>query len=81
MAAPDATVLSDGEECGIPARDLVPGDIVDLHTGDKVPGDGRMFEAVNLQADEAALTGESVPVENKASRSTDELTRWGTGPT
>ncbi|MBM3125202.1 MAG: HAD-IC family P-type ATPase, partial [Chloroflexi bacterium] len=63
MAAPTATVLRDGEEVKIPARDLVPGDVILLHTGDRVPADARLLEAVNLQVDEAALTGESVPVE------------------
>ncbi len=63
MAAPTATVLRDGEEVEIPARDLVPGDVILLHTGDRVPADARLIEAVNLQVEEAALTGESVPVE------------------
>jgi Ca2+-transporting ATPase len=63
MAAPTATVLRDGEEVELPARDLVPGDLVLLRAGDKVPADGRLIEAVNLQIEEAALTGESVPVE------------------
>mgnify|MGYP000032390330 CR=1 FL=1 len=63
MAAPTATVLRDGQEVEAPARDLVPGDVVLLRAGDKVPADVRLIEAVNLQVDEAALTGESVPVE------------------
>lgn len=63
MAAPTATALRDGEEQDIPARDLVPGDIVLLRAGDKVPADARLVEAVNLQVEEAALTGESLPVE------------------
>ncbi|CAG1008359.1 H+-transporting ATPase [Anaerolineales bacterium] len=63
MAAPTAAVLRDGVEVKIPAKDLVPGDVVILHTGDRVPADGRLLEAVNLQVEEAALTGESVPVE------------------
>jgi Ca2+-transporting ATPase len=66
MAAPTATVLRDGEEVEIPARDLVPGDIILLHAGDKIPADARLIEAVNLQIEEAALTGESVPVEKQA---------------
>ena len=63
MAAPTATVLRDGEESDVPARDLVPGDVVVLRAGNRVPGDARLIEAVNLQIQEAALTGESVPVE------------------
>src|SRR4030042_2592299 len=63
MAAPTATVLRDGVEVKIPARDLIPGDVILLHTGDRIPADARLLEAVNLQVDEAALTGESIPVE------------------
>jgi len=63
MAAPTASVLRDGTEVKIPARDLVPGDVILLHTGDRMPADARLLEAVNLQIEEAALTGESVPVE------------------
>ncbi|WP_322494252.1 cation-translocating P-type ATPase [Chloroflexus sp.] len=63
LAAPNATVLRDGVEQAIPARDLVPGDVVLLHAGDRVPADLRLIEAVNLQIEEAALTGESLPVE------------------
>ncbi len=63
MAAPHAHVIRDGRESPVPARDLVPGDVVLLHAGDRVPADGRLVEAINLQIDEAALTGESVPVD------------------
>jgi Ca2+-transporting ATPase len=63
MAAPTATVLRDGNEVEVPARDLVPGDVILLHTGDRIPADARLLEAINLQVEEAALTGESVPVE------------------
>src|SRR3990172_6190384 len=66
MAAPTATVLRDGEEVELPARDLVPGDVTLLRAGDKTPADVRLIEAVNLQIEEAALTGESVPVEKHA---------------
>jgi Ca2+-transporting ATPase len=63
MAAPTATVFRDNKETEIPARDLVPGDVILLRAGDKVPADVRLSEAVNLKIEEAALTGESVPVE------------------
>ena len=63
MAAPTASVLRDGVEVKIPARELVPGDVILLHTGDRMPADARLLEAVNLQIEEAALTGESVAVE------------------
>jgi Ca2+-transporting ATPase len=63
MAAPTASVLRDNKEVEVPARELVPGDIVLLRTGDRIPADARVIEAVNLKADEASLTGESTPVE------------------
>ncbi|MDO8582180.1 MAG: cation-translocating P-type ATPase [bacterium] len=63
MAAPMATVLRDGEEEEIFAHDVVPGDVLLLKAGDKVPADARMIEVVNLKADEGVLTGESVSVE------------------
>jgi Ca2+-transporting ATPase len=62
MAAPTVAVIRDGQEIRIPARELVPGDVILLHAGDKVAADVRLIESVNLQVDEAALTGESVPV-------------------
>ena len=63
MAAPTATVLRDGVEIKIPALELVPGDVILLHTGDRIPADARLLESVNIHVDEAVLTGESVPVE------------------
>jgi Ca2+-transporting ATPase len=63
MTAPTATVVRDGEEVRIPARELVPGDVILLSTGDRIPADARLIEAINLQVEESALTGESVPVE------------------
>jgi Ca2+-transporting ATPase len=62
MAAPTAKVLRDGIETHIPARELVPGDIFLLHAGDRIPADARLMESINLQVEEAALTGESNPV-------------------
>ncbi|MFL6292391.1 MAG: cation-translocating P-type ATPase [Thermoanaerobaculia bacterium] len=66
MAAPTAKVLRDGAQQEIPARDLVPGDLLVLGAGDRVPADSRVIEAANLQVEEAALTGESLPVEKTA---------------
>ncbi|MDD5041445.1 MAG: HAD-IC family P-type ATPase [Candidatus Peribacteraceae bacterium] len=62
MAAPLATVLRGGEEKDIPAKDIVPGDVISLIAGNRIPADGRVMKSVNLHADEASLTGESVPV-------------------
>jgi P-type Ca2+ transporter type 2C len=66
MAAPTAKVLRDGTQKEIPARELVQGDLLFLGAGDRVPADARMIEAVNLQSEEAALTGESLPVAKTA---------------
>jgi Ca2+-transporting ATPase len=65
MAAPIAIAIRDGQEAQLPARELVPGDVILLKAGDKVPADCRLIEAHNLHADEAPLTGESVPVEKQ----------------
>ena len=62
MLAPRAAVLRDGRRLGVDGADLVPGDIVLLEAGDKVPADLRLIEARSLAAQEAILTGESVPV-------------------
>jgi Ca2+-transporting ATPase len=59
LLSPRARVLRDGEDWEIDAARLVPGDIVLLRTGDRVPADLRLLEAVNLRADESLLTGES----------------------
>ncbi|MFH0824994.1 MAG: cation-translocating P-type ATPase [Pseudomonadota bacterium] len=72
MAAPNATVIRDGSHSVIPSRELVPGDIVVLEAGNFVPADVRLVEAVNLRIEEAALTGESVPVEKDAEAALEE---------
>lgn len=63
MAAPKARVRRDNTVKIIPARDVVPGDIVLLESGDKVPADARLLEVTNLKVNEATLTGESMPVD------------------
>ncbi|HEY5983689.1 MAG TPA: cation-translocating P-type ATPase, partial [Anaerolineales bacterium] len=66
LAAPEAHVMRDGRRTVIPARDLVPGDIVYLEAGNFVPADMRLLEAVNLRIEEASLTGESLPVKKNS---------------
>ena len=66
MAAPEAHLLRDGRRIMLPARELVPGDIVFLEAGNFIPADLRLIEAVNLRIEEAALTGESVAIQKNA---------------
>ncbi len=71
MLTLSTTVLREGQKVVLPAEQLVPGDVVLLQGGDKVPADMRLFDTKNLQIDEASLTGESVP----AAKSSDILTQ------
>ena len=64
--APTATALRDGKWVEIPRRDLVPGDMIRLVAGDLVPADARLVQATDLHVQQAALTGESLPVEKSA---------------
>jgi Ca2+-transporting ATPase len=63
LSAPVATVIRGGKPQQIPARELVPGDVIVLEAGTNIPADARLLEVANLRCEEAALTGESVPVE------------------
>ena len=63
-----AKVIRDGKVNVIPSKELVPGDIVVLDTGDYIPADLRIIEAINLKSQESSLTGESVPVEKQANK-------------
>lgn len=65
MSTPNANVLRDGHISSVKSTDLVPGDIVMLEAGDVVPADLRLIEVASLKIEEAALTGESVPVEKE----------------
>lgn len=71
MAVPIAKVLRDGYEIEISSENVVPGDIVILKMGDRVPADARLLESVNLSLDEASLTGESVPVDKQTGALTE----------
>jgi Ca2+-transporting ATPase len=62
LTTPKARVLREGRDMQIPARELVPGDILLLEAGDRMAADGRLFEVVDLSMDESVLTGESTPV-------------------
>lgn len=69
MAAPTSTVFRDGVEVEVPANEIVPGDVVLIRSGDRIPADARLIESHSLKIEESALTGESVPVE----KSTEKL--------
>jgi Ca2+-transporting ATPase len=62
LAAPESTVIRDGERQRVAADDIVPGDVILVEAGDKIPADARIVEEANLHTDEAPLTGESMPV-------------------
>ncbi|MFX1319698.1 MAG: calcium-translocating P-type ATPase, SERCA-type [Promethearchaeota archaeon] len=68
MAAPQAHVLRDGEPINIPATEVVPGDILRLEMGDRLPADARLVESHNIHTDESSLTGESMPVKKIANK-------------
>ena len=63
MTAPSARVVRGGKNLDVPAVKLVPGDLIFLEEGDKIPADCRLVSAADLAIEEAALTGESMPVE------------------
>lgn len=71
LTAPTATVMRDGLQMKVPASHLVPGDVVLIESGDRVPADIRIIDAQGLHVEESALTGESVPV-LKGSKALDE---------
>jgi len=73
LTAPRARVIRDGREAIITAREVVPGDVTVLESGDRVPADGRLIEVVDMKTDEAVLTGESTPC-NKETGSLGEKT-------
>lgn len=68
LSSPKANVIRGGKKVIVPSEELVPGDILLLHTGDLVPADARLIESYNLKAEESSLTGESLPVEKDASK-------------
>ncbi|KAB8072501.1 hypothetical protein BDV29DRAFT_177305 [Aspergillus leporis] len=76
LSSPTGVVSRDGQTFSIPSTDIVPGDMVELRTGDTVPADVRLVEAVNFETDEALLTGESLPVQKEC----DSTFQEDTGP-
>lgn len=74
LSAPTASVLRDGIHATIPAKELVPGDILFLETGCFIPADTRLISTINLKVDESSLTGESTPVKKEADLILKELT-------
>ncbi len=79
MTTQSARVLRGGKVTEIPSTEIVPGDIILLDAGDMVQADGRIIESTSLQADESALTGESLPVD-KSPVSSPKIPRWPSGP-
>lgn len=77
MASPTAVVIRDGMTTSIPSPEVVPGDIVVIEAGMVIPADVRLTEVARLKVEEAALTGESVPVEKLTSPLSDEMIPLG----
>ncbi len=73
MLTPMITVLRGGQELEAPSKDLVPGDVLVLEAGDKIPADARLVEIHSVQCDEAPLTGESVPVGKELALSAEDV--------
>jgi len=76
LSSPTAVAVRDGKAESVSTQEIVPGDLVELKTGDTIPADIRVVEAVNFETDEALLTGESLPVRKAA----DDIFEDKTGP-
>ncbi|GAB7353170.1 hypothetical protein MBLNU459_g3700t2 [Dothideomycetes sp. NU459] len=77
LSSPTASAVRDGKTVSVPTAEIVPGDMVEMKTGDTIPADVRLIEAVNFETDEALLTGESLPVRKEADSVFDEDTGPG----
>lgn len=77
LTAPTATVRRDGKVEHVAARELVPGDVVVLEGGDRVPADGRILSSAGLDVEESSLTGESVPAGKQANTYVDPVSALG----
>lgn len=76
LSSPTAQAVRDGQSISVPTVEIVPGDLVELKTGDTIPADVRLIDPVNFETDEALLTGESLPVRKNA----NEIFEESTGP-
>ncbi|KAL8952947.1 MAG: hypothetical protein Q9222_001166 [Ikaeria aurantiellina] len=72
LSSPTANAIRDGQNISVPTVEIVPGDLVEMKTGDTVPADVRLIEAINFETDEALLTGESLPVRKNATEQLDD---------
>lgn len=77
LSSPSATVVRDGHTDTVPSGEVVPGDVVLIKTGDTIPADLRLIEAMNLECDEKILTGEAVPVAKEAQVEIEETAGVG----
>lgn len=77
LSSPTARVIRGGQQSTIPSAEIVPGDVIEIKTGDTLPADIRVFEAVNFETDEALLTGESLPVRKNEEATFPEKTGPG----
>ncbi|KAJ4410426.1 P-type ATPase [Didymella pomorum] len=77
LSSPTARVIRGGQQSTIPSAEIVPGDVIEIKTGDTLPADIRVFEAVNFETDEALLTGESLPVRKNEEAIFEEKTGPG----
>ncbi|KAF4820369.1 Sodium transport ATPase 5 [Colletotrichum tropicale] len=77
LSSPTANIVRDGESMVVPSGEIVPGDLVEIKTGDTIPADVRLIEAVNFETDEALLTGESLPVRKNEDATFDDNTGPG----
>ncbi|KAB5551252.1 hypothetical protein GE09DRAFT_1033942 [Coniochaeta sp. 2T2.1] len=77
LSSPTATVVRGGEAMVVPSGEIVPGDLIEVKTGDTIPADIRLIEAKNFETDEALLTGESLPVRKAENTTFDEKTGPG----
>ncbi|CRK24059.1 hypothetical protein BN1708_003750 [Verticillium longisporum] len=77
LSSPTASAVRDGSNQTVPTVEIVPGDMVELKTGDTIPADVRIIEAVNFETNEALLTGESLPVRKEPSMTFEDETGPG----